>query len=370
MGRIRKLCLSATKRRSVKLSLVHKEDLTLLQKYLYKAHQGININLVTFRQPTHAYFSDACPAGLGGYNDRGKAWRWEIPHHLRRRASINMLEHVASIIGPWIDILADDLPPQSCSISLTDNTTSAGWLRKSNFADDNDKTPHMLAKLHVARSHASRFIDHDIKEYSQWFPGKENIIADALSRDFHLSDKHLTDIVRSSLPLQNRQLFYVAPLPQKIVCWLSAWLQQLPANHLPHEAHQPSNLQPGLDGSSFFNPLIFPTTHISSQLAPTTEYSSSPPLPTPSAQQSSLSPQFIDWVKTQCAIPSIMWLRPSGTTNTLTHASTLTGNLHAFYQHSTKATNPKTPNQSNKKHYPGVSSFASTDTRKQTGVRQ
>ena len=84
MSRLRKLRTSATKRRSVKLSLVHKEDLVLLHKFLYKAHQGIDINLITFRQPTHAYFSDACPTGLGGYNDRGTAWRWQIPHHLQR----------------------------------------------------------------------------------------------------------------------------------------------------------------------------------------------------------------------------------------------------------------------------------------------
>ena len=93
--------------------------------------------------------------GLGGYNDRGKAWRWAIPRHLQRQASINMLEHVASIIGPWIDILADELPPHSCSISLTNNTTSAGWLRKSNFADNDDKAQHLLSKLQAACSHAT-----------------------------------------------------------------------------------------------------------------------------------------------------------------------------------------------------------------------
>ena len=95
-------------------------------------------------------------------------------------------------------------PPHSCSISMTDNTTSSGWLRKSNFAETGEKAPHLLAKLQVARSHANRFIDHDIKEYSQWFPCKANLIADALSRDFHLSNTQLTALVRSSLQPQNR----------------------------------------------------------------------------------------------------------------------------------------------------------------------
>ena len=364
MGRIRKLCLSASKRRSVKLSLVHKEDLTLLQKYLQKTHTGININMITFRQPTHAFFSDACPAGMGGYNDHGKAWRWAIPSHLQRRANINMLEHVASVIGPWIDILSDDLPPHSCSISMTNNTTSAGWLRKSNFAETGENAPHLLAKLQVARSHANRFIDHDIKEYSQWFPGKANLIADALSRDFHLSNTQLTTLVRFSLPHQNRQLFYIAPLPQKIVCWLCAWLQQLPANHLSPEAHQPSSLRPGIDGNNFFNPLIFPTTHTYNPSVAMTESSSYPHSHTPYAQPSSLSQIFIDWVKTQCAIPSTMWLRPSGTFNTPTHDSTPTENLHAFYRPNIKVTEPQIHHRNNKKHCPDAFSSAYTNTTK------
>ena len=210
-----------------------------------------------------------------------------------------MLEHVASIVGPWIDLLSEQLPPLSCSISLTDNTTSAGWLRKSNFSDTGENAEHLHAKLQVARSYATRFINNDIREYSQWFPGKHNIIADSLSRDFHMSNTILTSVVRSILPPQTRQLFTIAPLPRNIVSWLCAWLQQLPANHQQREEHQPSNLLHGIDGTSSYIPLIFPTTHtfnLSQQESGSLSYQHSHK---PSGQQSSLSPQFIAWVKTQ-----------------------------------------------------------------------
>ena len=349
MGRLRTLCYSASKRRRVTIRLVHKEDLSLCQRFLTKAHQGIDINLIIFREPTHAYFSDACPTGIGGYNDRGLAWRWPIPKNLQYRATINMLEHVASIVGPWIDLLSDQLPPLSCSISLTDSTTSAGWLRKSNFSDTGENAEHFHAKLQVARSHATRFIDNDIREYSQWFPGKHNIIADSLSRDFHLSNKTLTSVVRSILPPQTRQLFTIAPLPQKIVSWLCAWLQQLPASHQLREEHQPSNLPHGIDGTSSYIPLIFPTTHsfnLSQQESGSSSYRHSHK---PSGRQSSLSPQFIAWVRTQSEMPSIMWHRPSGTDNSPTQDSTQMGNLHDFYQPNTRATRTKIPLHDNRK---------------------
>ena len=351
MSRLRKLCNSATKRRSVKLSLVHKEDLVLLQNFIYKSHQGIDINLITIRQPTHAYFSDACPARLGGYNDRGTAWRWPIPHRLQCRASINMLEHVASTIGLWMDILVGNLPPLSCSILLSDNTTSAGWLGKSNFVDQGDGRAHSLAKLQVAWAHAARFMEKNIHEYSQWFPGKDNIIADALSRDFHLSDNQLTQLIRSHLPPQPCQLFTIVPMPPKIACWLCAWLQQLPENHQRQEVHQPSNLQLGNDGTHFFSQLIFPTTLTSKPSNSQKGSSSYPPLLKPSDQQNSLSPQLINWVRTQSAMPSTMWLRPSGTDNIRTPGSTQMANLHDFHQRNTKDTATRIPIPNNKKHF-------------------
>ncbi len=50
--------------------------------FLDIAKKGINMNLNAFRKPTHVYQSDSCPFGLGGYSDKGCAWRFEIPEDL------------------------------------------------------------------------------------------------------------------------------------------------------------------------------------------------------------------------------------------------------------------------------------------------
>jgi hypothetical protein len=74
-------------------------------EFLKTAHKGISLNSIAFCHLTHVYRSDSFPAGLGGYNDEGFAWRWYIPEPLKFRASNNFLEHLAAIISLWIDII-------------------------------------------------------------------------------------------------------------------------------------------------------------------------------------------------------------------------------------------------------------------------
>ena len=99
-------------------------DLGLMMKFLDKAHDGIDMNLLSFRRPTHINRSDSC----------GFAWRFELQPGLRFWASNNLLKFMASIISPWIDILAGRF---NCALSMTDSTMSAGWIRKTNFKMDN-----------------------------------------------------------------------------------------------------------------------------------------------------------------------------------------------------------------------------------------
>ena len=87
------------------------------------------MNQISYRSPTHSYRADACPFGLGGYSGQGWAWRFEIPSHLCYRATLNMLEHLCSIISPWKDLLEDNLPHFSCVLAMGDSTTAAGWLK-------------------------------------------------------------------------------------------------------------------------------------------------------------------------------------------------------------------------------------------------
>ena len=125
------------------------------------------MNLISFRKPTHVYRSDACPWGLGGYSHFGRAWRFEIPENLLFRATLNMLEFLASCIGPWIDILKNNLPPLSCTLLETDSTTTAGWLRELNFKDNKEEEIHENCKLSLAQDHALCLLTNNVNGFQE-----------------------------------------------------------------------------------------------------------------------------------------------------------------------------------------------------------
>ena len=83
LSRLRSLKFKLSRRRSVKIEQKHRDDLKIALKILKKANNGISMNLLSFRKPTHCYRADACPWGIGGYNSKGCAWRWELPPKLR-----------------------------------------------------------------------------------------------------------------------------------------------------------------------------------------------------------------------------------------------------------------------------------------------
>ena len=125
------------------------------------------MNLLTYRKPTHVYQGVACPFGLGGYSASGRALRWYVPKNLLFRATVNMLEHLAAVISPWVDLIEGNLPPLSCILSMTNSTTAARWLRKSNFQESEKESPEMTkAKLEISRGHATRLMNNRCIDYS------------------------------------------------------------------------------------------------------------------------------------------------------------------------------------------------------------
>jgi hypothetical protein len=75
----------------------------------------------------------------------GRAWRFVIPPELQNRATLNVLEFFASIVGPWVDFAEGNLPEFSCIWSQTDSTTADGWMHKSSFNDAS--TAHFTGRL-------------------------------------------------------------------------------------------------------------------------------------------------------------------------------------------------------------------------------
>ena len=301
LSRLRELHTRASRsnRRSIHIPPICITDLKLMEYFLQKAHKGVNMNQIAFRRPTHVYRSDSCPAGLGGYSHMGFAWRYYLPDDLLFCASNNLLEHIAAIITPWIDIIAGRLMKGDCALSMTDSTTSEGWLRKTNFLEEVDLVQASV-RIQVAREHAMRYMNHEIRDYSQWFPGIENNVADALSQEMDLSDDELTKLLRLSFPTQIPNSFAIVPLPNEIVSWLTSLLQQMPVNERFREEHSTASPQ---DSSTT------PTSHPSLN---NKGFNSSEPSQQPSETLDLRETLQLPWLSRQSKVPSVTWSRPFG----------------------------------------------------------
>ncbi len=161
------------------------------------------------------------------------------------------------------DLQAGRLKRGNCALSVTDSSTSAGWLHKTNFQEVFGKdTDPVQAKVRIKmeQHHATLFLVAGIKEYSQWFPGQENNVADALSCDFDCSDNELTQILRETCPSQPSQHFQIAPLPNKISSWLTLLLLKLPVKEQLQEAHTTTMLGYGTISPSTLDLSVSATT--------------------------------------------------------------------------------------------------------------
>jgi len=351
LSRLRELQRTAKNRRQIKINDKCMEDLHLMLRFLIIGKEGIDMNIISYRRPTHIYRSDSCPYGLGGYSNEGFAWRFELPTHLRFRASNNVLEYIASIISPWIDIIEGRLKRGDCVLSMTDSTTSAGWLHKTNFKEvfGDDDPDQATARIAIARTHATLLLEQGIKEYSQWFPGKDNNVADALSRDFDRSDSELISILRSSCPSQLPPHFQIVQLPNGINPWLTSSLLKLPVKEQLREAHTTTDLGRGNASASTSTPSASPTTLSSTRSPVPNETRSSDALPWLCGKDGFLTNLMEPWLVEQSEIPSRVFRRHFENTADQTQQKTKTYNLASFYTDNTAHSKTTTHQKNNSK---------------------
>ena len=136
---------------------------------------------------------------------------------------------------------------------MTDSTTSKGWLRKTNFREENDHI-QSSTRIQTARDHARWYMDLEIRDYSQWFPGTKNNVADSLACSFHLTDDKLISYLRHYFPSQIPSIFNIIPLPKEIVSYLTSRLQLLPVNEQFREEHMQTKNSPGNAGINTVHP--------------------------------------------------------------------------------------------------------------------
>jgi hypothetical protein len=141
LSHLRLLLARAQNKRTISIGKKCMRDLELMQGILDRAKQGIDMNLLAFRSPDRICYSDSSSAGLGGYSNQGHAWRFKVPDNLHFIASNNLLEFLAAIITPWIDIIGGCLSPGDCTLSMTDSTTGKGWMKKIQLCQAKQQPP-------------------------------------------------------------------------------------------------------------------------------------------------------------------------------------------------------------------------------------
>ena len=184
--------------------------------FLAQAREGLNLNLLTLREPTIILRADACEHGVGGYSmTSGVAWRYSIPQDYWGWLTLNLLEYIASVITIAVALHTQATPHHECLLSQLDSTTADYWLLRggSRFYGV-ERNIHLTVSCWLS----TLLLDRHVCTYSQWVPGDENVIADSLSRDHHLTDTQLTHLLQTlAQPQPNLscpQIFISSPFRQ------------------------------------------------------------------------------------------------------------------------------------------------------------
>lgn len=367
MSRLRFLMNRCLKQRRTKLQPAEAEDLRLMQAFLTKAHQGISMNLLTFRRPNIVLRLDASTShGLGGYSADGRIWRWAIPTPWLGLLNINILEFLAVIIGIWIEVHEGRLTPLSCILAMTDNTSAAGWVRKSNFSELRDGSEEskldMKLKRILARKLASITLDADSCLYSQWFPGNKNDVADCCSRRFDLPDSVFIPHLKSNFADQLPTDLDLRPIPEPIISWVTSAVQRVHEMKPSPNPPPKTNDEPGDVGANSSSTSNSSATTSSKGSASRNDPSSSALSPKRSAKPTLATIVSRDWLKAQSEQPSTMWLRPSRTFLRETPEKTRPDKHRDFYLGNTEAIATRIQRLSNKKRSRSVSFAKSGET--------
>ena len=234
MSNLRRMEAIARRKKHVKLSRRALDDMTLWLEFLDSAKAGISINRVIFRKPTLVTYSDASERGIGGFSPTtGIGWRYEFSTAEQLAFTLNCKEYIGSTVDLFIQSQHDNsVNTFSCYLNRSDSTSTVGWLRKSNH--DPEEAP-----IHneVARFLARHMMKMNACNYSQHLPGKENVVTDSFSRDFHLSNDQLIAMLTSLHPsLSPSQIKLVDP-PPEITSWIASLARQWPGKEGSPKAH-------------------------------------------------------------------------------------------------------------------------------------
>ena len=271
LNRLRFKLKSISKSYPKPLARSEKDDLLFFKDILsIMSSKGTSILNVTYSQPNIFCWSDACGSGLGGYNHRGVAWRFQIPTKLKNKASINLLEFLASIVT--IILSLENVPKYQKILAFTDSSSALGWLYKSSFHPathhQHDIAARYLALFMIRNEHSL---------YATHIAGSKNNIADALSRDFNLNNIQLTNAIHSHYIEQVPKNFKIVPLPKHLSSWIVSILESQTVEQASHKAHQKNTQEISENGKCFAKKLESKThfSNLSTKVNESTYYARS-----------------------------------------------------------------------------------------------
>ena len=324
--------------KSVILNELQTDELRQWIGFLRSARRGISLNRLTLRVPTILLRADACQHGIGGFSlTTGQAWRWEIPMADRGKLSLNLLEYLASITTIAMEAAAGNIQPDACILSQLDSSTADYWLHRGGARfQGHEKSTHLA----ISRWLADILDTTQACSFSHWIPGEDNIIADSLSRDHHLSPLQLTHLLQSSAAHQIPPNFDISPIPTEIASRLTLWTQRERAPKGFKLIPKRSTLASSAFGKNSWAPSdsALPLTLSLSTSPRNTAPDSSEPSRTPSGKPSSAHIETLLWHRQQSAIPSHLFRRPLWSMTDPTPLSTYTAKLTEFYASSCRPT--------------------------------
>jgi hypothetical protein len=289
------------------------DDLKLWKFFITHVQKtGVSINNICITSITATTYSDACEWGMGGFTSQGHAWRYQIPTHLQLRASINLLEFIASIITVDLSINMDKHNTKYPNIlAYTDSSSALGWLYHSTFNPVKD-----LQHDKVARHFANLLFKNEATIYPEHIPGKHNVIADSLSRDFHLTNIQIIHLFYNSQDCsqQRPSNLKILQLPKTTISWIASILESLSQKEqsLPQPA---ASTLAASNSSKNFSPTATSLTHSLTNLPQIKKPLSSPASHIASATITTNLPPNPYSPEALLMPPSPTWYRPSGKTS-------------------------------------------------------
>jgi hypothetical protein len=276
--------------------------------------------------------SDAFEQGIGGFDLRsGRAFRLLIPPELQHRKSQNFLEYIACMTQLVCLLVESDWQPGDSFLSIGDNSSAIGWIKKLNFKPEEEA--EQATHLALARYMTRTLSDLDVIQFGQWLPGADNGVADALSRQHDLSDLEVTDAMKTSFPSQTPNGFHIKALPPEITSWAIYWMRHdQGTRELPPELQLKAK-RGGTDGSSSSTTANSKTTSFYGSSHPMNATCSSVHSHSPHKTASGPNPlkDMTTWLQEHAAPQSMQYARPSSQPVGTIPGQIQTENLRSFY---------------------------------------